>query len=372
MLDERVAFLNHGSFGAVPRCVFDEQVEWGRRIEAEPVELLSRRRDELIEPVKRELGAWIGMKPAEFGLVTNATDGINAVLRSLELGPGDELLTTNHVYHAVRQAMKYTAGRSGAYYREVEVPLPVASADSVGRIVLNAISAKTRLLVVDHITSPTALIFPVEQIIAGCAGRGVDVLVDGAHAPGMVPLNVERLGAAYYAGNLHKWTCAPRGSGFLWARPDRREKIHPLVISHFLGEGFTREFGWQGTRDLAAWLSIPRALRFLSELGYERVMDHNRAMALWAREMLCARWGVEPIGRDGSMIGSMVSLPAPGHLSQLDESQTLAAQQKLYCEFRVETPLMRWGGRVLLRPCFQVYNTCDDCERLADAILKLR
>jgi isopenicillin-N epimerase len=373
MLDERIAFLNHGSFGAVPRCVFDEQTEWRRRIEAEPVEILSRRREELLDSVKREVGDWLGMRPGDFGFVTNATEGINAVLRSIEWKPGDELLTTNHVYHAVRQAMRYVAGRCGASYREIEIPLPVASSEQVERLVLNGLSARTRLLVIDQITSPTALIFPAERIVAGCVGRGVDVLLDGAHAPGMVPLNVERLGATYYCGNLHKWTCAPRGSGFLWVTPERRDRIHPLVISHYLGEGFTREFGWQGTRELAAWLSIPRALRFMSELGWERVMAHNRAMALWAQANLCERWSVAPIGPpEGSMTGSMVSLPAPAHLSALDEAQTFIAQQKLYSQYRVEAPFMRWDGRVLLRPCFQVYNTPDDGERLAEAILKLR
>ena len=373
MLDQRVAFLNHGSFGAVPRCVFDEQAEWRRRIEAEPVEILSRRREELLAGVYREVGAWLGMKPGDFGLVTNATDGINAILRSLEPTPGDEWVTTNHVYHAVRQAMKYAAGRAGAAYREIEVPLPVQSPDQVARLVLNGLSARTRLLVIDHITSPTALIFPIERIIAGCAGRGVDVLVDGAHAPGMVPLDVERLGAAYYAGNLHKWTCAPRGSGFLWARADRRDRIHPLVISHYLGEGFTREFGWQGTRDFSAWLAIPRAVKFMSELGWEAVRAHNNAMTRWAQQMLCEKWGVDPISpSDGSMIGSMTSVPAPKSLGAPDERQAHALQQTLYSQHRVEAPFMRWGNPVLLRPCCQVYNTPEDFERLAEAVLQLR
>jgi len=373
MLDERVAFLNHGSFGALPRCVFDEQTEWRRRIEAEPVEILSRRREELIDSVNQQLGEWLGMKAADIGLVTNATEGINAILRSLDLSAGDEWVTTNHVYHAIRQAMKYTAGRAGAVYREIEIPLPVQSSEQVARLVLNGLSARTRLLVIDHITSPTALIFPVEQIIAGCAGRGVDVLVDGAHAPGMVPLDVERLGAAYYAGNLHKWTCAPRGSAFIWARRDRRERIHPLVISHYLGEGFAREFGWQGTRDLSAWLAIPRALRFMSELGWEAVMSHNHAMALWMNPMLCERWGVDSISpADGSMLGSMASVRAPRSCSRLATQELMVFQQRLYTEHGVEAPMMRWGDDVLLRPCCQVYNTPEDYERLARAMMQLR
>ena len=180
------------------------------------------------------------MRPEDFGFVGNATDGVNAVLRSMDLRAGDELLTTDHVYHAIRQAMRYVAGRAGATVRELPVPLPVESADQIANAVLAGLSPRTRLLVIDHVTSPTALVFPIERIIAGSAERGVDVLVDGAHAPGMLPLDVGRLGAAYYAGNLHKWVCAPKGSAFLWARPDLQANVHPLVISHFLSEGFTR------------------------------------------------------------------------------------------------------------------------------------
>jgi isopenicillin-N epimerase len=176
------------------------------------------------------------MNDADFGFVTNATEGINAVLRSLALQPGDELLTTNHVYHAVRQAMRLMARRAGATMRELEVPFPVQSAEQIQRTVINALSARTRLLVIDHITSPTALVFPMERIIAGCAAAGVDVLVDGAHAPGMVRLDVAKLGATYYAGNLHKWACAPKGSAFLWVTPDRKKEVHPTIVSHYLDE----------------------------------------------------------------------------------------------------------------------------------------
>ena len=312
------------------------------------------------------------MSESDFGFVTNATEGVNAVLRSMPLRPEDELVTTNHVYHAVRQAMKYAAGRTGAGYREIDVPLPVESAKQVADRVLNGLSPRTRLLVIDHITSPTALIFPVEQIVAGCAAHGVDVLIDGAHAPGMLPLDVSRLGAAYYAGNLHKWACAPKGSGFLWVRPDRQADVHPLVISHYLGEGFAREFSWQGTRDISAWLSIPRALQFMSDLGWDQVMSHNRAMARWAGWMLSERWDVQPIApTDGSMSGSMVTVPLPESIDASNDEKVQSFQQWLYDEHHIEAPLMRWGGRSFIRPCCQVYNAPDDYVRLGDAILRL-
>ena len=372
LLDDRITFLNHGSFGAVPRCVFEEHNRWRLRIEAEPVELLARRAQDLLRGVKRPIGAWLGMREEDFGLVTNATEGVNTVLRSLDLRPGDELLTTTHVYNAVRQGMKYVAQRAGASYREVDVPLPVSSPEQIARLVLNALSGRTRLLVIDHITSPTALIFPVEAIITGCAQRDVEVLVDGAHAPGMLPLDVQKLGAAYYSGNLHKWACAPKGSGFLWVRPDRQANVHPLVVSHHLGEGFAREFDWQGTRDFGAWLAIPRALQFMADLGWERVIAHNHAMAAWVQQTLCERWGVGPTSpADGSLLGSMASVPLPPPLHALTEPEAQSLQQRLYDEFRIEVPIMRWGGRSLLRPCCQIYNQPAEYQRLGEVIESL-
>jgi isopenicillin-N epimerase len=372
LLNSRITFLNHGSFGSVPKCVFDEQSNWRLRIEADPIETLARRGPELLEASKQSIARWLGMDAQDFGLVTNATEGINAILRSLKFGPGDELLTTTHVYHAVRQAMKYVAKQSGASYREIEVPLPVRSAGQIEELVLAGLSSRTRLLVIDHVTSPTALVLPVERIAAVCSCRGIDVLIDGAHAPGMLPLDIPQTNATYYAGNLHKWACAPKGSAFVWVRPDRQSAIHPLVISHHLGEGFSREFWWQGTRDYSTWLSIPCALEFMAQLGWKKVMNHNRAMAAWVQEMLCEAWGVEPISPiDGSMLGSMATVPLPAPFDGLTELQTQSLQQALYAEHQIEVPVVRWGDRTFVRPCCQVYNSTDDYRRLAECILQL-
>jgi isopenicillin-N epimerase len=369
MLEEGVAFLNHGSFGAVPRAVFDEQTAWRRRVEAAPVEMLARRGDELIAAAKDAAGAWLGMRPEDFGLVTNATEGVNAVLRSLTLRAGEELLTTTHVYNAVRQAMRYVAGRAGASYREIDLPLPVAGPEEIVDRVVAGLSERTRLLVIDHVTSPTALIFPVELVVSACRERGVDVLVDGAHAPAMLPLDVERIGAAYYAGNLHKWAFAPRGAAFLWARPDRQAEVHPTIISHRLGEGFAREFGWQGTRDVTAWLTVPRAIQFLSGLGEQAVRDHNHALAAWAHGMLCRRWGVAPLHpADGSMIGSMATVALPGPLQAMTDAEGEAFQRRLYTHQRIEVPVHRFAGRWVLRVSCQVYNEPAQYERLAGAV----
>lgn len=373
MLEPDVDFLNHGSFGAVPRAVFEAQTEWRRRIEAAPVEVIARRRLDLIDAAKRPVGEWLGMRSEDFGLVTNATEGVNALLHSLRFGPGDELLSTNHVYNAIRQAMKFTCARSGASYREVEVPLPVRSADDIADRVISSISDRTRLLVIDHVTSPTALIFPVERITAACNERGVDVLIDGAHAPGMIPLDVGGLGATYYTGNLHKWALAPRGAAFLWVRPEKQSQIHPAVVSHHYGEGFCREFSWQGTRDLSAWLAVPSALEFTARLGGAAVREHNHGMAVWAQQLLCDRLHIpEPLSPyDGSMLGSMAAVALPGPFAGLSEARAEAFQQSLYSDHRVEVPLMRFGPRLLLRVSCQLYNTPGQYERLAQVIARM-
>jgi isopenicillin-N epimerase len=371
MLRSDVAFLNHGSFGAVPKVVFDEQDRWRRRLEAEPIELIGRRHPEMIEAAKEPLAAMLHVRPQDVGLVTNATEGVNAVLQSLRLAPGDELLTTTHVYNAVRMAMRHTASRHGATYREVHVPTPLSSARQIADAVVGALTERTRFLMIDHVTSPTALVFPVAEIVAACASRGVEVLIDGAHAPGMLDLDLPALGAAWYAGNLHKWTCAPKGCGFIWVRPERQAEFHPTVVSHNYGTGLAPEFNWQGTRDTSAWLTIPAALAFMEKLGWPRIRQHNHALAAWAHRMLCERFGVEPLSPlDGSLLGATATVRLPGSLADLDEKQARALQQDLYATDRVEVPLFPWQGALHLRVSCQVYNVPAEYERLAVVMIR--
>ena len=373
MLRDGITFLNHGSFGAVPRVVFDAQNQWRQRIEAEPIELIGRRGEELVEAAKQPVGESFGMDIKDFGFVTNATEGVNSVLRSLKLAPGDELLTTNHVYHAVRQTMKDIARRAGATCREVQIPLPVNSPEQIADLVLSAISNHTRLLVIDHVTSPTALIFPVEQIVTGCRGRGVEVLIDGAHAPGMLPLNVQRIGADYYAANLHKWVCSPKGTAFVWVKPEHQSGVHPAVISHNLDQGLAKEFVWQGTRDLSSWLTAPAAIAFMMDLGWDRVMQHNHQLATWAHAMLVNAWGVEPISQiDGTLLGSMATVQLPGKLANLDGVDANDFQQKLYSELSLELPMVRFANRTFIRVSCHVYNVAADYERLAECISRIQ
>ncbi len=370
MLKEGISFLNHGSFGGVPRVVFEEQERWRRRIEAEPIELLGRRQPELIEVAKRPVGTWLGMRTEDFGLVTNASEGINAVLYSLRFSPGDELLTTTHVYNAVRMAMRHTAARHDATYREIDIPTPVGGRADIAGPVIAALNERTKLVVIDHITSPTGLIFPVEEIAAACASRGIEVLIDGAHAPGMIDLDVPATGATYYAGNLHKWVCAPKGCAFLWVASRRRADVHPCVVSHNYGKSLAEEFGWQGTRDASAWLAMPTALAFMSDLGWERVRTHNHALAVWAQAMLVERFNVAPVSPlDGSLIGATATVPLPAPLANMTDEQGAALQQSLYSRDGVEVPLFRWQETWHLRVSCQVYNEPADYERLARAVI---
>ena len=248
---------------------------------------------------------------------------------------------------------------------------PIGSPGQVVEAIAAALGERTRLLVVDHVASPTAIVFPLAEIIELCRSRGVDVIVDGAHAAGMLDLDVTALSPAYYTSNLHKWVCAPKGAAFLWVRPDRQRGIHPNTISHFLDEGFATEFGWQGTRDISAWLSAPESIRFMERFGWPSVRRHNHEMATWAQVVLTRRWGVEPATPlDGSMLGSMVSVELPpGVRRRFDEPEAFRA--RLYDDHLIEIPVIDWDARWWVRASCQVYNTPEQYERLADAVIRL-
>lgn len=378
LLDPSIDFLNHGSFGARPIAVLEAQTRRRAEFESRPIEWLApeRRGASLIARAKNALAPFIGAKPSDFAFITNTTGGVNAVVRSLRFEAGDELLTTTHVYNAVRQALRHMAQRSGAVYREADVPLPLAGDDEVVRAIEAALSPRTRLVCVDHVTSPTAVVFPIRRIVELCAARGIDVLVDGAHAPGMLPLDVEAIGAAYYAGNLHKWACAPIGAAFLWARPERQAGLHPPTISHYLDQGFAQEFLWQATRDITPWLCVEDSLTWMGRLGWDRIMQHNHQMAVWAQAMLCERWNVRsatPI--DGRMLGSMATVPLPGQeilRERFDTFKHVAAA--IFERDRIEVPIVEWGNAPAqwwTRPCCQIYNRPQQYERLADSVLSL-
>jgi isopenicillin-N epimerase len=382
-LDPAVAFVNHGSFGACPHAVLQRQDELRARMEAEPVRFLSRELEAMLDAARVELGAFLGASADDLAFVPNATTGVNTVLRALAFVPGDEILTTDHAYQACRNACARVAARAGARLVVASVPFPLDSPERVVEAVLPRVTPRTRLALLDHVTSPTGLVFPIERLVGELAARGVDTLVDGAHAPGMVPLDLRALGAAYYAGNGHKWLCAPKGAAFLYVRPDRQARIHPLVTSHGLSSPrrdrapFRLEFDWTGTGDPTPYLALPEALRYVGGLlpgGWPAVMARNRETALAARRTLCRALGV-PTPAPDAMLGSLASVPLPdGGLRDLTVGKPLdPLQTALYREFKIEVPVLAWPvlPRRLLRVSAQLYNGPAQYERLAAALADL-
>ena len=328
-------------------------------------------------------GSFVGADPDDLAFVPNATTGVNAVLRWLDLGAGDELLATDHTYNACRNALEAVAARAGARVVVATLPFPAATPERVLDAVLARVSPRTRLALVDHVTSPTGLVLPIERLVRELETRGVDALVDGAHAPGMIPLDLGALGAAYYTGNCHKWICAPKGSGFLHVRRDRQKGVRPLVISHGANSpradrsAFRLEFDWMGTADPTAYLTVPDAIRYMGSLlpgGWPALMAHNRGTALAARARLCAALGVPPPAPD-SMIGSLAALPVPpgfGPAPVHGERDPL--QTALFDRFAIELPVFTWTALSsrILRISAQLYNSAGDYERLAEALGALR
>jgi isopenicillin-N epimerase len=382
LLDPDITFLNHGSFGATPVAVLARQDEYRTRMEREPVRFLVRELEPLLDAARESLAAFVGADAAGIAFVANATAGVNAVVRSLDLDKHDQLLVTTHEYNASRNALEYAAQLAGAQVRVVEVPFPIASPEAIVERVIDAVTQRTKLLLVDHVTSQTGLVFPVEQLVAEMNRRGIDTLVDGAHAPGMLPLDLRSLGAAYYTGNLHKWVCAPKGAAFLYARDNRRAALRPVAISH--GANSTRsdrsryhlEFDWTGTFDPTAWLCVPDALELIGSLvpgGWPEVMQRNRALALRGRDILSSRLGIAPPAPD-RMLGSMAALPLPD--GSLDTAPSLYGdplQDALLDTFKIEVPIVPWPAppKRLVRISAQLYNEEAEYERLADALATL-
>jgi isopenicillin-N epimerase len=378
-LDPDVIFLNHGSFGACPAEVLRHQAALRAEMEAEPVRFLSRELDGRLDAARAALGAFVGADPDDLGFVVNATTGVNAVLRSLLLAPGDELLTTDHAYNACRNTLDFVAGRAGARVVVAPVPFPLASPDAVVGAVLERVTPRTRLALVDHVTSPTGLVLPLERLVAELRGRGVEVLVDGAHAPGMLPLDLRSLGATYYSGNCHKWLCAPKGSAFLWVRRDRHADVRPVTISHGANavrpgrSRFRLEFDWTGTCDPTAWMTVPKAIEYVGSLlpgGWPAVMARNRALALEARRLLCAATGT-PIPCPDEMIGSLGSVPLPdGPTREIAWRRPDSLQGRLFEAWHIEVPVMSWPAapKRVVRISAQLYNSREHYVRLAGAL----
>jgi isopenicillin-N epimerase len=387
-LDPAVTFLNHGSYGACPESILEVQRAWRDRLEAEPVRFLTHDLPGLLDEARSAVAGFLGADPAGLAFVPNATTGVNTVVQSLRFRPGDELLTDDHEYNATINALRAVAARDSARLVIAPIPFPILSGAQAIDAIMASVTDRTRLVLVSQITSPTGIVLPVAEIVAELDRRGVDTLVDGAHAPGMVPLDLDALGAAYWTGNGHKWLCGPKGTAMLWVREDRRDRIHPLVVSHGANapldgrSRFRREFDWVGTADPTGYLTLPAAIDWMARVaapdgeGWPGVMAANHELALWGREWLARELGVEVPAPD-PMLGSMAALPLPG---VEDEAAAAALAAALEAEDRIQVPIGPWPvpaaqadgvvPRILIRISAQRYNEPADYERLAEALTR--
>ena len=380
-LDPEAVFLNHGSFGACPHAVLQHQSELRARLERQPVDFFVRQYYPLLDDARHTLAAFLSADAEGLAFVPNATTGVNSVVRSMELNADDELLVSNHAYNACRNALDYVAERASAKVVVVPIPFPVASDEEIITAVTDRVTDRTRMLLIDHVTSATGLVLPIARIVAELASRGIDTLVDGAHAPGMIPLDLDALGASYYTGNCHKWICAPKGAAFLWVRKDLRTQVRPATISHGANmpeterSRFRHEFDWVGTTDPTAWLSVPKALSVMGSMlpgGWPEVMETNRALVLQARAMLADRLELELPCPD-EMIGSIASLQlTEGPANQPSPLYEDPLQVRLWEKDRIEVPIGPFPvpPQRILRISAQLYNGMGDYEILADALAR--
>ena len=375
-LDPDVTYLNHGTVGATPRRVLAAQQDLRDAIERQPSRFMLRElagqigsappSSNRMRGAAAAVAAFVGARGDDLVFVDNATAGANAVLRSFDLRAGDEILITDHVYGAIALAARLAARNRGASVRTVELPCPVDAPEQMTNAVAAAVGPRTRLAIVDHVTSSSALVMPLADIAAQCRARGVAVLADGAHAPGALAMDIPSLGVDWYSANLHKWAWAPRSCGILWAGPDAQADLHPPVISWGLDQGFTTEFDWMGTRDPTPWLAAPEAIAMLVELGPRAVREYNRALALEAARRLRAGVGAEIVAPE-SMTGTMITVRLPAAYGSSDRDAA-ALRDALLFEDRIEIQLHAWRERLWVRVSAQVYNDERDIERLVQAL----
>lgn len=374
LLDPEVVFLNHGSFGACPREVFEALQGWQLQMEHNPVEFLGRRSGELLAQARQALAHALGAQAQDLVFVPNATTGVNIVARSLNLQPSDEILATDHEYGACDATWQRVCEQTGATYRRVEIPLPFERERFAERV-LAAVNPRTRLIFASHITSTTALIFPLKELCTQAREHGVLTLIDGAHAPGHIDLQLDDLGADFYTGNCHKWLCAPKGSAFLHARAEHHQTLHATVTSwgyvagtqgHTGFDAYTgrtvleRRLQWQGTRDIAAWLTVPAAIAFQQRHGWAQVRQRCHAQAVSLMQRTAARFKLPPIGQPEDF-GQMVPLPVP-------HQDAGALRERLFGQHRIEVPVTQHAGRTFVRVSVQAYNTAADLEALETAL----
>ena len=378
LLDPDATYLNHGTVGAPPRRVLAAQQALRDEIERQPSRFLLRelagavpapwRSETRLREAARAVAAFIGARADDLVFVPNVTTGLNAVLRSLPLEPGDEIVMTDLAYGAVALAAASVVRERGATVRTVVSPFPIDRPGQIVDAIRSALTARSRLVIVDHVTANTALVLPVDEVAAACHERGVPVLVDGAHAPGSIALDVPALGVDWYSANLHKWAHAPRSSGFLWARADRQAGLHHPIVSWGSGQGFIREFEWSPTADPTPYLAAPVGLALLREWGWASVLRYMHELAWEGAARLRARWGTH-LDTPREMVGAMVSVPLPD-AAGATESDAARLRLSLLEDDRIEVHVHAWHGRIWARVSAQIYNDMDDIDRLAEAVAR--
>jgi isopenicillin-N epimerase len=374
LLDETIHFLNHGSFGACPRPVFEAYQNWQRRLEREPVLLLGRELYELDRLARASLGEHFHAPADDLVFLPNATTAVNIVSHSLGLKPGDEVLASDHEYGACEYAWEYACKKTGATTIRQPIPLPVSSPEQMADQFWQGVSPHTRVIFLSHISSPTALRLPVELICARARERGILTLVDGAHAPGQIPLDLLAVGADFYTGNLHKWMLCPKGAAFLYARPEVQSLLEPLVVSwgyhptplNTRGNPFQDLFGWTGTDDPSAYLSFPAAVEFMREHHWDEVRRECHTLLRQTLERINALTGLPPpYPLDSDLYAQMGIAPLPPSVG------AVKLQTRLFDEYRVEVPIIEWNGHKFVRISVQGYNTQGDLDVLIDGIKTL-
>jgi len=378
-IDQDYIFLNHGSFGACLKSILHKQSAYQMKLEEEPMKFMTRDLPEYLASSKKILSSFVGANDQNLVFVKNATTGVNTILRSLLFSNGDEIIISNHIYPACRNALNFLAETRGIIIREALIPFPLPDEEAVINQLTAQITPKTRLLLIDHITSPTGLLFPVEKIVNEFNQRKIDVLVDGAHAPGTIPLRLEQMNAAYYTGNCHKWLCSPKGSAFLYVRPDKQSCIHPLTISLTEGKGrsFTDRFYWTGTEDPTPYLCVGDSINEMEKIGiggWPEITKYNHDLAIKARKMLCEILMIE-VPCPENMIANLASVPippttdaAPSGFNHFD-----SLQDKLFHEFKIELFVTYWPNHPsrLIRISPQIYNTEAQYRYLSEVLQKI-
>jgi isopenicillin-N epimerase len=371
MLRPGIVFLNHGSFGACPRPVFEVFQNWQRELEAQPVEFLGRRISGLLAEARARLAAYLGAQADHLVFVPNATYGVNIVARSLDLRPGDEVLSTNHEYGAADRAWRFNCEQRGVRYINQPIALPVADATAIVDQLWAGVTERTRVIFLSHITSPTALIFPVDQVCRRARAAGIMTVIDGAHAPGQIDLALEALEVDFYSGNCHKWLCAPKGAGFLYARPEHQSLLQPLVVSWGWRSDnpgvspFLDYFEWPGTHDPAAYLSVPAAIDFQAQHNWPAVRAACHRLLLDTSRRIVELAGLPPISPDTEdWWVQMRTLPLP-------PCDTESVKARLWDEYQVEVPFVNWNGQQFIRVSIQAYNSPNDVDQLVERLKQI-